>query len=295
MPIGRPIANTQIYLLDENLTPVPEGEVGELFIGGDGVARGYWNRPDLTGERFLTIPALSDHRIFRTGDLARYGPDGNIEFLGRADYQIKLRGHRIEPGEIEAILESCAGVQQAVIVAREDREGDKRLIAYLIADGIGAEAIATLRNALESKVPEYMIPAAFVFLPELPLTDNAKIDRKALLELEPPSVATTSSAQAGESPANDVERIVANIWQEALGIATIGLHDNFFDAGAHSLTVAEVHARLQQVLERPINLVDLYQFSTVRSLAGYLAGAQKISAAAQPSDRALRRRMARQG
>ncbi len=294
LPIGRPIANTQIFLLDENMTPASEGEVGELFVGGDGVARGYWNRPDLTAERFLNIAALSDQRIYRTGDLARNRPDGNIEFLGRADYQIKVRGHRIEPGEIEGVLERCPGVQQAVIVAREDREGDKRLVAYLVADATGAEAVAVLRNALESKVPEYMIPSAFVFLSELPLTDNGKIDRKALLKLEPPSVAPTSSAQAGDRPANEVERIVANLWQEALGIATIGLHDNFFDAGAHSLSVAEVHARLQQTLGRQINLVDLYQFSTVRSLAGHLAGEQEVAAATQLSDRALRRRMARQ-
>ena len=163
--IGRPISNTQIYLLDAELQPVPVGEIGELFIGGDGVARGYWNRPDLTAERFLTIPSLSPHRIYRTGDLARFLPDGNIEFLGRADYQVKLRGHRIEPGEIEAILEQRKGVRQAVVVVREDREGDKRLIAYLVAEATGAEAAGTLRSVLESKLPDYMVPSAFVFLP----------------------------------------------------------------------------------------------------------------------------------
>ena len=221
--IGRPIANTQIYLLDAELQPVLIGEIGELFIGGDGVARGYWNRPELTAERFLTIPALSAQRIYRTGDLARYLPDGNIEFLGRADYQIKLRGHRIEPGEIEAILEQCAGVRQAVVVAREDREGDKRLIAYVVGKADGAGAAAALRSALESKLPDYMVPSAFEFLPALPLTENGKIDRKALLKLPPPNLAAGADAsRPGNKPANEMERIVAAAWQDALGVTSRG-------------------------------------------------------------------------
>jgi amino acid adenylation domain-containing protein len=293
--IGRPIANTQTYLLDKKLNAVPEGEVGELFIGGDGVARGYWNRPDLTAERFLRIPALSEQRIYRTGDLARFQADGTIEFLGRADYQIKLRGHRIEPGEIEAILEQCPGINQAVIVAREDREGDKRLVAYLVPEAAGTEDVAILRSALESKLPDFMVPSAFVFLPALPLTDNGKIDRNALLKLQPPSPKADSAAnRPGNRPPNEVERIVAGAWQEALGIPSIGLNDNFFDVGAHSLTVAEVHARLQQALGREIALVDLYQFSTVSALATHLAGTQQVVAATQLSDRAQRRRLGRQ-
>jgi amino acid adenylation domain-containing protein len=290
--IGRPIANTQIYLLDAELKPVPAGEVAELFIGGDGVARGYWNRPDLTAERFLTVPSLSEKPIYRTGDLARYLADGSIEFLGRADYQIKLRGHRIEVGEIEATLEQCSGVQEAVVVVREDREGDKRLVAYLVAKATGADAVVALRNALESKLPDYMVPSSFVFLPALPLTDNGKIDRKALLRLAPPSTtAGAPAAQPGSGPANEMERTVAAIWQEALGVPAINLNDNFFDLGAHSLTVAEVHARLQEVLEREIALVDLFQFSTVSALAGHLAGTESHG---QVLDRAQRRRMARQ-
>ena len=290
--IGRPIANTQIYLLDAELQPVPVGEIGELFIGGDGVARGYWNRPELTAERFLTIPALSAQRIYRTGDLARYLPDGNIEFLGRADYQIKLRGHRIEPGEIEAILEQCAGVRQAVVVAREDREGDKRLIAYLVAEADGAGAAGALRGALESKLPDYMVPSAFEFLPVLPLTENGKIDRKALLKLPPPNLAAGAAAShPGNEPANEMERIVAAAWQDALGVAAVGITDNFFDLGAHSLTVAEVQAKLQEVLGREISILDLFQYSTVSALAGYLAGTQSHR---QVSDRAQRRKLARQ-
>ena len=288
--IGKPIANTQIYILDEQFNQVPVGEVGELFIGGDGVARGYWNRPDLTAERFLTIETLQSGRIYRTGDLARFLPDGSIEFLGRADYQIKLRVHRIEPGEIEALLEKRPGVRQAVIVLREDREGDKRLVAYLVADAAATATAATLRSALDAQLPEYMVPSTFVFLDALPLTDNGKIDRKALLKLPPPTPAAATS-QASPEPATEIERVVARIWQEALGVRSVGMDDNFFDLGAHSLTVAEVHARLQEALGREIALLDLFQFSTVNALAGHLAGSQAQS---QLSDRAQRRRLARQ-
>jgi acyl carrier protein len=276
------------------LQPVPIGEIGELFIGGEGVARGYWNRPDLTAERFLTIPSLLPHRIYRTGDLARFLPDGNIEFLGRADYQVKLRGHRIEPGEIEAILEQCSGVRQAVVVVREDREGDKRLVAYLAAEAARSEEAGSLRSVLESKLPDYMVPSAFVFLPALPLTDNGKIDRKALLRLPAPSIASAADQPAGEATNrlnNEIEGIVAAAWQDALGVPSVGMNDNFFDLGAHSLTVAEVQAKLQETLGRQIPLVDLFQFSTVSALARHLAGTQSH---AQLSDRAQRRRSARE-
>lgn len=292
--IGRPISNTQIYLLDAELQPVAVGEIGELFIGGDGVARGYWNRPDLTAERFLTIPSLSPHRIYRTGDLARFLPDGNIDFLGRADYQVKLRGHRIEPGEIEAILEQCKGVRQAVVVVREDREGDKRLVAYLVG-ATEAESASTLRSVLASKLPDYMIPSAFVFLSELPLTDNGKIDRKALLKIPPPSIPLNAAASPSENKSvqqicNEMECIVAAVWQDALGIPSVGMNDNFFDLGAHSLTVAEVQAKLQEALGREISLLDLFEFSTVSALARHLAGTESHR---QVSPRAQRRMLAR--
>ena len=296
--IGKPIANTQVYLLDSDLSRVAPGEIGELFIGGDGVARGYWQRPELTAERFLTIPALAAGRgdagrIYRTGDLARFLPDGNLDFLGRADYQIKLRGHRIEPGEIEALLERCAGVRQAVVVLREDREGDKRLVAYVVAEGMDSAAV--LRAALDAKLPDYMVPSAFVFLHELPLTGNGKIDRKALLTLPPPNLASAAAAHIAE-PTSEMERTVAKAWQQALGIPAVGLTDNFFDLGAHSLTVAEAHAKLQEALGREIALLDLFQFTTVSALAAHLnsqsTGTQ--AAASQLSERAARRRMARQ-
>jgi amino acid adenylation domain-containing protein len=290
--IGQPIANTQIYLLDANLQPVPVGEIGELFIGGEGVARGYWNRPDLTAERFIVIPSISAQRIYRTGDLARYLPEGNIEFLGRADFQIKLRGHRIEPGEIEDLLEHCVGVRQAVVVVREDREGDKRLVAYVVAESSGAGTVTILRRALESKLPDYMVPSAFEFLPALPLTENGKLDRKALLKLSPPKqTAGTAVSQSQNETGNEMERIVAAAWQDALGVASVRINDNFFDLGAHSLTVAEVQAKLQDALKREISILDLFQYSTVSALAKHLAGTQSNSLI---SDRAQRRRLARQ-
>ena len=297
--IGRPIANTQIYILDPDFNPVPVGEIGELFISGDGLARGYWRRPELTAERFMTIPGLGPDRIYRTGDLARFLPDGNIHFLGRADYQIKLRGHRIEPGEIESVLEKFPGVRQAAVVLREDREGDKRLVAYLVAETAGSaaalRAAGDLRAAAGAKLPDFMVPSAFVFLNELPLTGNGKIDRKALLTLPPPNLAF-AAASHGAEPSSETERVVARAWQLALGIPSVGLNDNFFDLGAHSLTVSEAHAKLEEVLDREIALLDLFQFTTVSALAAHLdaesGGAQ--AAASQLSVRAARRRLARQ-
>jgi len=287
--IGRPIVNTAVHILDSDCKPVAPGGIGELYIGGEGVARGYWKRPELTAERFVSVPATGGNRVFRTGDLARFLPDGRLEFLGRADYQIKLRGHRIEPGEIEALLEECRGVRQAVVVLREDRENDKRLVAYLVAEAGGCDT-AALRAALEAKLPGYMIPSAFVFLDALPLTSNRKIDRKALLRLPSPNAACGAFRS---EPLSEMERIVARVWQDALGIPSVGLTDNFFDLGAHSLTVAEAQAKLQEVLRREISLVDLFQFSTVRALAAHLEGAQPTTAASQLSDRAARRRLVR--
>ncbi len=295
VPIGRPIANTQAFVVDRDLNPVAQGEPGELFIGGDGVARGYWNQPELTAERFLHRSSLSSTRIYRTGDLARFLPDGNLEFLGRVDDQIKLRGHRIEPGEIEAVLEQCAGVRQAVVVAREDREGDKRLVAYVVHEEEGEDAAGMLKSALGARLPENMIPSVFVFLSALPLTANGKIDRKALLGYPPPVIHQTELAtNSQDEPQGEIERIVLETWKAALGLPSVGLNENFFDLGAHSLTVAEVHAKLQDVLCRDIPVVDLFEFSTVGSLSRHLAGTGPGVAATGVSDRAQRRRLARQ-
>jgi amino acid adenylation domain-containing protein len=289
--IGKPIANTQIYLLDDAFHPVAVSDIGELYIGGEGVARGYWQRPELTAERFVLLPELAPTRIYRTGDLARYLPDGSIDFLGRADYQIKLRGHRIEPGEIEALLEKSVGVRQAVVVLREDREGDKRLVGYLVAEPATAERAQELRREIAAQLPDYMVPSAISFLSELPLTDNGKINRKALLKLSPPALVASLETAVVIAQGSELERTIAGAWQDALGIHSVGLDDNFFDLGAHSLTVAEVHAKLQQTLGRELALVDLFQFTTVRALAKHLDGSQTLSAL---SDRAAKRRAARQ-
>ena len=208
----------EIYMLDAELKSVPIGEIGELFIGGDGVARGYWNRPDLTAERFLSVPSVSEQRIYRTGDLARFLPDGNIEFLGRADYQIKLRGHRIEPGEIEA--DSGAMPRSPASCRRGSRRPRGRQAPGCLPRcrirGTETSRLCAARS--ESKLPDYMVPSAFVFLPALPLTENGKIDRKALLKLPPPSLtAGADVAQPGSEPSSEIERIVARVWQEALG------------------------------------------------------------------------------
>jgi len=290
VPIGGPIEGTELHILDSEFGPVPNGEVGELFIAGEGVARGYWGRPDLSAERFLTIPNVTPYRLYRTGDLARFLPDGNLEYLGRADYQIKLRGHRIEPGEIEALLEKFPNVVQAVVVLREDREGDTRLVAYLVSKLGTSVEVGALRKALESELPEYMVPSSFVFLSALPLTDNGKIDRKALLKLPPPALSAVNSSRTESESGNAIESLVARVWQEALGIPAVGLEENFFDLGAHSLTVAEVQAKLQGMLNCEITLVDLFQFSTVKTLAAHIVGKPSRN---QLSDRAARRRLAR--
>lgn len=292
VPIGRPIANTEIYLLDSDRHPVSPGQAGEMFIGGDGVARGYWNRPDLTADRFVALSSSSAQRLYRTGDLARFLSDGNIEFLGRADFQVKLRGHRIEPGEIETLLEQLPGIRQAVILLREDKEGDPRLVAYVVGEDSGPETVHELKKALGVKLPEAMIPSAFVFLPSMPLTENGKLDRKALLNLPPPiPTAASSISQVQPNLKNEIEIVVAQAWQEALGISSVGLNDNFFDLGAHSLTIAEVQAKLQNALECEISLVDLFHFSTVSLLSRHLAG---ITESGYTSDRAQRRKRARQ-
>jgi amino acid adenylation domain-containing protein len=243
-PIGRPLGNTRIYILDAHGEPVPVGVTGELYIGGAGVARGYLGRPELTAERFVKDPFCveSGARMYRTGDLGRRLADGNIEFLGRNDFQVKIRGFRIELGEIEARLSEHEGVQEAVVLAREDTPGDKRLVAYYTAreqNGVGAQE---LRAHVAAKLPEYMVPAAYVKLESLPLTPNGKLDRKAL----PAPEGDAYRVRQYEAPQGAIEELLADIWAELLHLGRVGRHDNFFELGGHSLMVVTLVERLAQ-------------------------------------------------
>jgi arthrofactin-type cyclic lipopeptide synthetase C len=268
--IGRPVANTQIYLLDKNKHPVPLGAVGELYIGGAGVARGYLNRPELTQERFLTNP-FSRHpkaRMYKTGDLGRFREDGTLEYLGRNDFQVKIRGFRVELEEIEAALESCAGVGEAVVLAREDHSGDKRLVAYITttADRALPLDVEALRSHLSSLLPGYMVPAAYVLLEKLPLTPNDKVDRKAL----PPPDDGAYATRAYEAPVGEMETSIARVWMQALKLERIGRHDNFFEIGGHSLLIVKIMTLLRQLGIRA-TIADLFNHPTIESFAAFLS------------------------
>ncbi|MDA9420846.1 peptide synthetase, partial [Bradyrhizobium sp. CCBAU 53380] len=268
--VGRPIANTRVYLLDGDRALVPFGAVGELYIGGAGVARGYLNRPELTAERFIASPFVEGDRLYRTGDLARYLPDGNLEFLGRNDDQVKIRGYRIEPGEIVARLCEHAWVREAVVVARQSGAGDKHLVAYVVCapeagsdEGDGGGLAGALRAHLSSRVPDYMVPSAFVRLAALPLTVNGKLDRNAL-----PAPADQAYALAAyESPQGAVETALARIWAELLDVERIGRNDHFFELGGHSLLAVQMSSRLSQAVGVELPLSMLFARPVLTDLA----------------------------
>ncbi|MHC0068971.1 non-ribosomal peptide synthetase, partial [Nostoc sp. UIC 10890] len=243
-PIGRPIANTQIYILDKYLQPVPVGVAGELHIGGISLARGYLNRPELTQQRFIPNPFSTDpdSRLYKTGDLARYLPDGNIEYLGRIDNQVKVRGFRIELGEVEAVLSQHGDVEGCCIIAREDTPGDKRLVAYVVAHQNCTPTISELRQFLKAKLPDYMLPSAFVMLELMPLTPSGKVDRRVL----PAPDLHSSNSDKYVAPRNQVELELTQIWSRVLKVDKVGVKDNFFDLGGHSLLTPYLMAQIKK-------------------------------------------------
>ena len=283
--IGKPLQNQQMYVLDDEQRPVPAGTPGELWIGGDGVTRGYWQRDDLTADRFRPDPFVTPDRatpwgarMYRTGDLVRRRPDGKLDFLGRADFQVKIRGYRIELGEIEAAIESQPGVTQAIVLAREDSPGDLRLVAYLT----GTAKKASLRAALLTSLPEHMVPVHFVTLPAFPLTPNRKVDRKAL----PAPSARAPEPEAFAAPETGVESKLAAIWQKVLGVARVGAKDNFFALGGHSLLAVQVHREIRDSLgAAKLSITDIFRFPTLEALARHLDDKPKAAEpviAAQP-------------
>ena len=267
--IGKPIANTQLHILDRWLKPVPPGVAGELFIGGHGLARGYLGRPDLTAESFMPNPFSKEPgaRLYNTGDTASYYTDGAVKFLGRADHQVKIRGHRIELEEIEFALSQHDSVKEAVVVAHESAEGDRRLVAHLVTKGEPPSSRA-LRAFVRQKLPEYMVPAIFVMAERLPLTANGKVDRKAL---RLPEKLLPGSRSESVAPRSQIERSIAEVWQQVLGLDRVGVHDNFFDLGGHSLLMAQAHSMLREKFNADFPLIKLLEFPTISALARLLA------------------------
>jgi acyl-coenzyme A synthetase/AMP-(fatty) acid ligase/acyl carrier protein len=263
IPIGRPISNTQTYVADQYLQLVPPGNVAELYIGGAGVARGYCGRPDLTAERFLPNPfGAPGSRLYRTGDLVRHLANGTLEFCGRVDDQIKLRGYRIELHEIEQTLLSCPGVQRAIVIARDDGQREKRLVAYVTVSEKDATDAADLRSVLEQSLPQYMVPSAFVVLDEFPVMPNGKIDRQALPAPDP-----RAGLPEYVAPRTPREEILAKMWTETLGIEQIGMDDNFFDLGGTSVALVRIFRQAQKLFGITMQISAIAKAATIGSFA----------------------------
>ena len=267
IPIGRPIANTQIYLLDSNLQPVPVGVPAELHVGGAGLAIGYYNRLELTKEMFIPNPFVSGERLYKTGDLARYLPDGTIEFLGRIDHQVKIRGFRIEPGEIESALADHPGVRQSVVALRQDDRGENCLVAYIVPKNQGSPSISKLVTYLRQKLPEYMVPSAFVTLNSLPLTTSGKVDRRAL---PAPEQKRPDLDQAYAAPRSELEQYLSKLWCDILHLDRVGIHDKFFELGGNSIQAARCVHKLQKELGTRIPIISVFEAPTVNEYTEFL-------------------------
>ncbi|MHB8519305.1 MAG: non-ribosomal peptide synthetase [Limisphaerales bacterium] len=276
IPIGRPIANTQVYVLDAHRQPVPIGVPGELFTGGDGLARGYLNQPDLTAEKFIAHPFSHQPgaRLYRTGDLVRYLPGGDLEFLGRVDLQVKIRGFRVEPGEIEAVLSRHPAVHQCAVVPRQDASEDKQLVAYVVPAPAAASAAGELRAFLQEKLPDYMVPSAFVRLDALPLTPNGKLDRRAL---PPPGPASATATRKFVAPRDPVETHLVTLWEHVLGLHPIGITDQFFALGGHSLLAVRLIAQIERHFGQRLPVAAIFQAPTIEQQAGLLRQPRRIA------------------
>ena len=274
--IGRPIANAQIYLLDAHGELVPRGARGELHVGGDGLAREYLHRPELTAERFIANP-FGPGRLYKTGDVARWLPDGTLAYVGRIDHQVKIRGFRVEPGEIEVLLGNHPAVRAVAVIAREDVPGDRRLVAYVVGSDASAPlAVSELRAYVKAHLPDYMVPSAFVLLDALPQTPNGKIDRKAL---PAPEAGRAALARAYTAPRTPTQARIAAIWSELLGVGEVGIDDNFFELGGHSLLATQVVSRIREAFRIELPLRSMFEGSTVAALADKVAAAARTSSA----------------
>jgi amino acid adenylation domain-containing protein len=287
IPVGKPISNTQVYILDEQMRPLPPGEAGELYVAGDGVARGYLNNPEATAERFLADPFHREAggRMYRTGDLARWHEDGTVEFLGRIDDQVKINGYRIEPAEIEAAMRRHRGVKDVCIVPHTDGNGSKHLVAYYVLSTNAGPTPRELREDLATKLPQFMVPALFVAMDALPLSPNGKVDRAAL-----PAPVSEAVASA-ELPKTQLEQSIADLWKHILQASRVGLDDNFFDLGGDSLLLVAVHSNLQKMLHVEIPVTDLFEFTTVRALGRHLSEQKPVGLSlVEARDRAQKQR-----
>ncbi|MDZ8237953.1 MAG: amino acid adenylation domain-containing protein [Nostoc sp. ChiQUE01a] len=283
IPIGKPIANTQLYILDQYLQPVPTGVAGELHIGGVGLARGYLNQPELTALKFIPNPfsKQAGDRLYKTGDLVRFLPSGDIEYIGRIDNQIKIRGFRVELGEIEAVINQHPSVSASMAIVREHKPGNHNLIAYITLHPNKTLTIPELRRFLQNKLLDHMVPTAFMILEAFPLTSNGKVDRQALPTLD---ALRPELEVAYVVPQTEVEKTIASVWQKALNLEKIGIHDNFFEIGGHSLLLVTVHSKLQEILKVELSTLDLFRYPTINSLAEYLSSSANQTASLQETD-----------
>jgi amino acid adenylation domain-containing protein len=279
VPIGRPVANTRVFVLDEWLNPVPAGVTGELYVAGAGLARGYAGRSGLTAERFVACPFGVNERMYRTGDLARWHAAGQLEFAGRSDDQVKIHGFRIEPGEVESVLAACPGVVQAAVTAREDTPGDRRLVAYVVTDADAAELAGTVREFATERLPGYLVPSAVVVLAELPLTGNGKVNRVALPAPDYPGPVSDVG------PRDDREAALCGVFAQVLGLERVGVHDSFFALGGHSLLAVRLVAQVRTVLGAEVSVQAVFENPTVAGLAIRIGDRKSTRPALRPRAR----------